>query len=364
MRITLIIYSLANGGAERVMSTMANYWAVRGEDITLITINSMDSDFYPLDSRIRRVALDLKRDSSTNWESIKNNLIRLARLRVAIKKSNPEVIISFLDQMNVLSLVATRGLALPVIVSEHIDPRKLPPVGIWKSLRRWTYSWASIVVVLTTELREVLTEFVSNDRLRVIPNAALSMQENTDAIPQFNISSPYMVAMGRLVGQKGFDYLLEAFSRCGHDEWSLIILGEGPERVRLEAMADQLGLGHRVHFPGKVNDPEAVLMRAELFVLSSRFEGFPMALIEAMSCGLPVVSFDCPTGPSEIIRNGHDGILVQPEDVEALAGAMNRLMEDKSERKRLGSHARDVTERFSIDKIMGLWDSTISEVLK
>jgi len=363
MQITLVIFSLSSGGAERVMSILANYWAERGEDVSLITIDSKENDFYKLDSRITRIALDLKQDSSTLWAGIKNNIVRVKQLRTTIKKTRPEVVISFMDKMSVVTLVATRWLPFPVIVSEHIDPRQMPPGGIWNLLRRWTYSWADAVVVLTKELREVLSEFVAENRLHVIPNPALPVKKNTDQTPPFELPSPFVVAMGRLSPQKGFEFLLEAFAGCQHEEWSLVILGEGSERERLESLSSQLGISSRVYLPGRVNEPSIVMHRADLFVLSSRFEGFPMVILEAMSCGLPVISFDCPTGPNEIINDGVDGVLVPAKDVDALAEAMRKLMDNESERKRIAQNAPKVVERFSLENVMKKWDSLMNDVI-
>ena len=363
MRITLVIFSLQNGGAERVMSILANFWASRGEDISLITIDSKENDFYKLDLRITRIALDLKQDSSTLWAGVKNNLARVKQLRTEIKRSRPEVVISFMDKMSVVTLVATRWLSFPVIVSEHIDPRQMPPGGVWNSLRRWTYSWADAVVVLTKELREVLSEFVAENRLHVIPNPALPVKQNVDQTPPFELPSPFVVAMGRLQPQKGFEFLLEAFADCKHEDWSLVIMGEGPERERLESLSSQLGISSRVYLPGRVNKPSTVMRGADLFVLSSRFEGFPMVILEAMSCGLPVISFDCPTGPNEIIHDGVDGVLVPAQDVEALATAMRKLMNNESERKRIAQNAPKVVKTFSLENVMKKWDRLLNDVI-
>src|SRR5262249_38216695 len=134
-------------------------------------------------------------------------------------------------------------------------------------------------------------------------------------------SGRVIMAMGRLVHQKGFDLLLKAFSMVAakHPEWSLAVLGEGPLRADLEAQTEELQLAGRVRWAGRIEDPFPTLCTADLFAFPSRFEGFGLALAEAMACGLPVVSFDCPEGPGEIIRHGVDGVLVPPEDVDALA---------------------------------------------
>ena len=169
------------------------------------------------------------------------------------------------------------------------------------------------------------------------------------------------MAMGRLVQQKGFDRLIAAFSMvaANHPDWSLTIWGEGGDRQTLEALRDRLDLQGRVALPGWTPDPFAEMREAGLFVLSSRYEGFPNVLCEAMACGVPVLSFDCP-GPRHVVRDGIDGILVPPDDVNKLAEAMDRLMADQAERERLAANGFEVTKRFGKDKIMERWERLIA----
>jgi glycosyltransferase involved in cell wall biosynthesis len=170
--------------------------------------------------------------------------------------------------------------------------------------------------------------------------------------------------MGRLSREKGFDVLMRAFARCAatRPDWSLLIAGEGEERAHLVDLRGRLGLAARVRLPGRVADPGGLLRRADLFVLPSRHEGFPNALLEAMACGLPVVAFDCPSGPAEIVRPGQDGLLVPACDEEALAAAMRRLMDDEAERRRLGARAVEVLERFGLDRVMAAWETVVDGV--
>ena len=172
--------------------------------------------------------------------------------------------------------------------------------------------------------------------------------------------------MGRLHPQKGFDLLLEAFERiqAKHPQWHLTILGEGPMREELELLRAKLGLTHRVSFPGSVQDVNDRLRQADLFVMSSRFEGFPMALCEAMACGLPVIATDCLSGPRDIIRDGIDGVLVPVADVNALAAGLDHLINNPLKRQQLALAAPQVLERFGLDRVMGIWSETIDRVIE
>jgi len=285
-------------------------------------------------------------------------------LRRAIRESRADVVISFMDIVNILTLLATRGLQVPVIISERIDPSFYDIGPIWNGLRRLVYRSADFLVCETTA---TLTKFqkMTGARGRVISNiisvpspGAVAGSQTTAFLPRT------LAAMGRLAPQKGFDLLLDAFARIAerNPEWSLKILGEGPLRRQLETQVSSLKLAERVQFLGEVVNPFPILRAADLFVFSSRFEGFGLALAEAMACGLPVVSFDCPSGPRDIVRDGIDGILVPPEDVAALAVTLDRLMRNPEERSRLAARAPEITARFSQERILSLWEQLFDEL--
>ena len=363
MRITLVISDVGGGGAEGVLAGIANYWAERAHEVMLITVASAkDDNIFPLHPGVRRIGLRLMGDSSHVVAAGWNNFRRLKRLRQAIKVSHPDVVLSFIDKTNVLTLAASLGLGIPVIVSERNDPRHHNIGTVWARLRHLLYPQATAVVVQTDGARIWAERFLKSHMVHVIPNAVSVPDIARNGRTELKPPGWRIAAMGRFVPQKGLDVLLKAFAQCArkHPDWSLIIVGEGGERKRLEALAIELGVANRVSMPGRMQHPWRTLCRADLFVLSSNYEGFPNALMEAMACGLPAISTDCPSGPREIIRDGVDGLLVSPNDVPALAGAMDRLMVNPTERQRFGARAPEVVERFSRDKIMSLWDEVVS----
>lgn len=349
------------------MSTMANYWAERGEEVTVLTFDHGDLTFYPLHLRVRQLPLRLAAESSNLWQGLLRNLRRIRVLRVAIRASIPDIVISFMDKVNVLTLLASGGLRRPVVVSERIDPSRYNIGGSWNLLRRLTYPRASALVCQSpTTLASF--DFLPTSKKHVIPNPVMPPSaplNNVESLQSFE-AKYFIVAMGRLVEQKGFDMLLSAFNTLSakHPDWFLMVLGEGPLRRLLERQIETLGLKSRVRLCGPIRDPSSVLRRADLFVLSSRFEGFPNALLEAMAAGLPVVSFDCPSGPRDIIRDGVDGLLVPPENVIALASALDRLMGNSAERERLAKRAPEVLKRFGLDEVMGKWDELFGRINK
>jgi GalNAc-alpha-(1->4)-GalNAc-alpha-(1->3)-diNAcBac-PP-undecaprenol alpha-1,4-N-acetyl-D-galactosaminyltransferase len=363
MRITLVISDLQCGGAQRVMSIMANYWAAKPWDVTLLTLERSTEAFYELDRRIKFIQLNLSGDSVGLRARLQNNLRRIRVLRRAIRDSDPEAVISFMNTMNVITLLATRGLSVPVIVSERTDPTMSAIGRVWEQLRFWTYPLADKLVV---QNRGALSYFPSKirSRTRIIPNPVLPP-------PTANQPSPdgrhykQLVSMGRLNHVKGFDLLIRAFADLKEHQrdWTLLIFGEGPARAELESLRSNLGLDNRVMLPGRIRNVHEVLQQADLFVMPSRYEGFPNALCEAMACGLPVICTDCPSGPREIIRHGIDGFLVANENIEALTSTMDHLMGSEAERNRLARRAPEVKQRFSLASIMQMWEETLYGVI-
>jgi len=381
MRATIVISSMRGGGSERVVSHMANYWARHGWPITILTIcHGLEAPCYPLDPRVVHRDMRFSRaakqpiPSAAALSALKGifdicspperrrllvELSLVVALRRAIAASRPQVVISFINATNVRTLLAARGLGLPVIVSERTDPHRDTLHEGMRRLRRRLYAQAAYLVCQTPEIAAFFAR-EAGDRTRVIHNPVMPplVQQAPDPAAANAVAGPTIVGMGRLVEDKGFSLLLRAFAMVAakHPSWLLEIWGEGPQRPRLERLAQNLHLKERVRLPGFTPRPCDVLRRADLFALSSLSEGFPNALCEAMACGLAAVSFNCSSGVREIIRDGVDGVIVPAADVSAMAAALDRLMSSDEDRWRLGARAVEVVQRFAIDKAMSQWE--------
>lgn len=347
------------------MTLLTRGLLARGHGVTVITLFGEDSDFYTLPIGATRIALGIDGDSPTLIHGLANNLRRLRILRRAIKSTAPDVVVSHLHQTNIMTILAVGRKPIPVIVVEHNDPGMNPAGKVWEALRRRTYPRARKLVSVSQGVDNQFS-WLSGEQ-RIVINNPLACPENKQTSDnQMDPGRHWIAAMGRLTAQKGFDLLLHAFGKvtANHPDWRLIIIGDGQLRGELEELRTKLGLSETVSFAGLLANPLVALSRAKLFVMASRFEGFPYAALEAMASGLPVIYTDCPSGPREIIRDGTDGILVPNGNVAALAAAMDRLMSDGAERERLAARAPEVLERFGLEKTIAKWEAVFAEVVK
>nr|WP_279237390.1 glycosyltransferase family 4 protein [Dyella sedimenti] len=363
---------MGGGGAERVLSALANAWASDHAVITVITLGNRERDVYALHPDIARVDLDLVRPSSGALGAVLRNVERIRKLRAAVKACRPDVVISFMTTTNLLTLLATRGLGLPVIVSERTFLKRQPPRGMWRLLFRPLYRRASAVVSQTRRGAEDLQAQLDRS-VAVIHNPVAPIGGDDDSSRNIadSVQLPrergeqWLLAVGRLSIEKGYDLLIDAFSQLAssHPLWNLIILGEGPERSSLSAQISKLGLQQRVLMPGFVENPYRLMKQADMYVLSSRYEGMPNALLEAMATGLPSVSFDCETGPAELIQDGVNGRLVESGSVSALAASLGELMVSPELRGLLAHRASRIREEHAIDLILQSWKSLALKAL-
>lgn len=358
MKITSVIHSLNGGGAERVMAGLVTRLQRRGHQCTLITLDDATRDRHAVDPAVTRRPLDVMRNSRSRWSAVTNNLRRTAKLRRAIVQSKPDVVMSFCDVTNVLTLLATRGLRVPVVVSERSDPAKQKLPWPWSTLRPSLYRHAVQVIVLTQTAAAEVKPWCSATPV-VIPSA-VDPPEVPDAghvkFPQTRV----VLGVGRLEREKGFDRLIDAFATLAPQfpDWTLRIVGDGSCRRELEQQAIATTFHERIEFVGWLQPIWPAYATADLFALTSRYEGFPSALLEAMASGLAVVSVDCESGPRAIIRDGVNGLLVRDEQASMVAG-LRKAMSDDGLRARLGETAKEVRDQFGWDAMVDAYERVL-----
>lgn len=364
MNILFFVSSMHAGGAERVAATLTSAWAAQGHRVTLVPTYTRKGDlFYPLDPRVRLewVADSMGRFARTPLAP----LAKLWVLRRMLQRERPDVVVSFLTNVNVMVLMASCGLTVPVIVCERTNPAvSSSATPALQRLRRRLYPRASMVTVQAEASRAPMMDLVPGlKRVAVIPNPLPSGLPPAREAPPV-ASRRRLVAMGRLVPSKRYGDLIDVFARLAprFPEWDLVIWGDGPLRGELESRVSAAGLLGRVELPGRTATPWDELQKADLFVMTSEVEGFPNVLIEAMALGLPCVTVDCPSGPREITRGGEDAVLVPLNDVAALEEALGGLMKDSAARLTLGARAaQSVRARYSLEQVLEHWNALFRE---
>lgn len=365
-RVLIFIHSLHGGGAERVAADLSAHWAHAGREVMLVTQASAEHDAYTLHPKVRREVLNTVGEGG-GLKGILSNIQRVRALRRVIKAFAPDIVLGMMTTASVLAVLASRGLSCRVIATEHTHPPSQTLSGLWQRLRRFTYPRAARVVALTQGTAQWLEQYVPGCKLAVIPNPVHWPLPRAEPVlvPPAKGEQLRMLAVGRLHSDKGFDLLLQAYVRLAatHPRWDLVILGEGEERAALEQQVREAGLQARVLLPGRAGNVADWYESADLYVLTSRFEGLSNTLLEAMASGLAPVCFDCDTGPRAVVREGLDGVLVRPNgDVPALVSALDTIWRDDAARLRMAAQATQVRERFSAQHVLDLWQKLFDEV--
>ena len=368
MKLLIVINSLACGGAERVTVKLANRWAGMGWEVTVVTLSARDTDFYILDPAVKRICVGLIADSKGPISAIAANLQRAWRLRKVLMSERPDVAMAMMSDASVRLAIAAKGLPIPVVCCERTHPPKARMGRAWQLLRNWAYRSADGVVALTEESRAWIAEKTGASSVHVVPNpVTYPLPSGTPVVDPRrgeHGARKRILGVGRLVPVKGFSALISAFDlvKPKHQDWELVIVGEGKGRPALEEQIREKQLNDKVFLIGRAGNVGDWYESASIYVMTSRYEGFPNTLIEAMSYGVPVISFDCDAGPRSIIRHGHDGLLIPLDDVEALAKSLDELMNDAERRDHFSKNAKEVHKRFSEDRIYRMWDEVINDV--
>ncbi len=355
IKLAFIVGSLGSGGAERVCALLSNFFVDNNIDVTIYIKKSNEACIYELDKRIVIKVIDYPRAGKNKLSLLRSGALFISRLRDQLKSDNPDVIVSFGVGLNILTIPIAKSLHKPVIVSEHMH--YLDPIRIFKIARRCLYRYAYTVTVLTRYDYDYYKRFLRN--VMVMHNPVI-LQGNSNSSP---VKEPFVLGAGTmsLYVKKGFDRLIEMFPY--QSNWQLRLAGRGDNSVLKKICSDK-NIEDRVEFMGEVKDMNTLYDRTSIFALSSRSEGLPMVLLEAMSHGCACVSFDIVSGPSEIITDGIDGFLVEDNDMATFSSRLMELMDNQELREKLGKGACEKVKMFSIERIGHKWLQLIDKTVK
>lgn len=348
-RILILLPHLHYGGAQRVASILAGGWLGQGHDVTLVVLNA---DRQEVDFPQVKI-IDLF-DRAPRW-----TLFHLAgayrlpalvlRLRRAIVSNRATHVVSFLRATNVQAILACIGLrSVRLVISERNDMSRQRTNTIWDWLARRLYRYADAVTANSNRAITALGATVPRSKLAYAPNPLGARGQG-----RVKLLHPTILAVGRVVPQKGYDILLRAFAMAGLKDWQLVVLGSGRSQGQMVELCKTLGIARRVLWLDFVSNPFPYYRSAELFVSSSYFEGASNSLLEAMQCGLaPVVTSAC----DEIVSNERSGLVVPSGDCTALSRALSRLASDAELRERLARGAEDRAADFHISRALPVWN--------
>lgn len=359
-KVLLNIYSLKNGGAERVIANLANHLINRGYEVIIITIGNSESG-YELSPKVKIIEMGFdSRNSGLASSAIK--LLKIIKLMyqnlVSIK---PDLSISFMTETNIISLIAGKLANVPVIVSERTNPSKHKVSFLYAFLRRSLYKYAKAVVLQTEGVSEYYLKNFRLENLELIPNP-IKMDE---FLPAQEESEKSILSVGRLSEEKGHILLIEAYALSDAVKmgWKLRILGSGPQEDFLVSRSKELNLSQHVEFLGRSLNVHSYLKKAGIFVLPSKYEGFPNALMEALTVGVPSISTNCDFGPSDLIQDGFNGLLVETDNVSDLKTKINILLKSDLLRSRFRIEGPKSMKKFDSALIMQKWEHLINKII-
>lgn len=342
MNILIIIPTLGSGGAERVTSILVNNWIKDKENNITLLVWDAKRIFYTLDKNIKIIDLNFR--YTNKFERIIKQLKVLNSIRQYIRKNNPDFILSFLTQTNIAVLLATLFLKRKIIISERNSPDAIKKELNYftDKLRKYLYPKANGIIAQTEISREYIQKEFPKLKSISIYNPISNIKNNDNLIRE-NI----ILNIGRLTNQKGQLDLIQAFHKLNLNNWTLVIAGEGELRVMLEQKIIEMKLEKKVKLVGEVKNISSWLNRSSIFVFPSYHEGFPNALAEAMISGLPVISYDCDTGPSELIINKKNGLLVEVGNKNELSKAIELLINNPKLRDEIANEAIKIEDLIS-----------------
>lgn len=345
-------------GGLKVSTNLANELS-KVYEVHLISVISTEEIFFPLNNAVR-----YKNLSSEKISMSKNFVKAVKLLRTYIKKNNIEVLFGIGMTMNIVGIISTIGLSTKFISCDHTNSIVDIDTTMKKLQRYVGAKLADKIITLTTADRNnyIKKYKINSKRVDYIYNWI----DSIDVEKKYNLDSKKLITVGRFHKQKGYDYLskvaIKVLSR--YPDWQWDIYGSGNDQIKQDLITelDKGGVLSRVHFKGNVKGTDNIYPDHAIYVMTSRYEGLPLVLLEAKQYGLPIVSFNCPTGPAEIVLNGTNGVLIDNYDTEQMRIKINELIENVELRKKFSQSAILDTEKFTKDKIIQQWIDLIEKM--
>lgn len=379
MKIVYYLPSLvASGGIERIITFKANYFAEHFEnyDITIITSEQMGgTPYFPLSLEVKHIDIDVPIDRPYSQNRLKKYLaypyryyLFRKRLSKALNILSADIFISTMRrELNFINDLKDGSIKIgefhvtrSAYGSETIQSGNLIVKALKKHLSNLFFSNVSKLKKVVLLTNEEMSDWPGFTNATVIPNPIANIHNSNVS----DCMSKKVIAVGRYVHQKGFDMLISAWQNVSekHPDWILNIYGEGDLKENYQQQITQLGLSESCFLKEPVKNIFDKYAESSIFLLSSRYEGFGMVIIEAMSCGLPVVSFSCPCGPKDIISDGDNGLLVEPNNILQFSNKINYLIENEKFRANMGNHSLLSAEKYKIENIAKLWRNLFESI--
>jgi GalNAc-alpha-(1->4)-GalNAc-alpha-(1->3)-diNAcBac-PP-undecaprenol alpha-1,4-N-acetyl-D-galactosaminyltransferase len=340
-KLCLVLPSLSGGGMERVMSELAWFFVRKKYVETHLILLSRCAKFYTMPPE---VVIHEPKFEFNNKLRILHTIRTINYLRQKVKYLKPDAILSFGEMYNSFVLLSTILMKIKIIVSDRSKPDKK-----WGLLHEWLrkilYIKATGIISQTRYSKDFLKSITKHQNIIVIPNPVMTFKQTNEK--KQNI----ILNVGRLISSKRIDLLLDVFASCKFEDWKLWIIGDGPERRRLEEKSFELGIHNYVTFWGNRKDIETFYSKAKIFAFTSNSEGFPNALLEAMAAGLACISFDCIAGPSDLINDGENGYLIKNGNIKDYLTKLNNLINSPELIEQFSKRSIITTQEFEINKI-------------
>lgn len=360
-KISFVIGSLSSGGAERVISTLSNE-LINDFDVIIITFQRR-APFYFLDERIKVIACsDNIKNPSSVFQSLKLNYSLTKRVSKIMKREKVDLAIGFITSANIIAIIAAKINGIPSIISERNNPLLTDVPKFWVVLRNLVYPMADRIVLQTKGVRKIYEQKIKRNKLVILPNPIAPQ------LTKFRDTSvnreKIILTVGRLHKNKCQDMLIEAFNEIKAEGWKVMIVGDGIEKQRLNALIEKHNLVDKINIISQVKHIDQYYNKASIFVFTSRTEGFPNALIEAMHYGLPTISTDCNFGPSDLITEGYNGYLIPVDGKAELKEKLTLLTKDTELQQKFSVNAKKTTEAYTSEKVVSQWEKLINSLLK